>query len=127
MLAELLQQEYGSETVNAVMITNSFYLQYMPILKARFEDKGILVPKSADIVEDFRMVTQIKGIPKIPDERTSEKGSGRKLRHGDTVVAELMVEHVINNDTGYEEYEYIPANQTNAFDFTVEDEEDPWD
>lgn len=127
MLAEQLQQEYGVNTVNSVMITNAFYLQYMPILKARFEDKAILIPKSADIIDDFRIVEQIKGIPKIPDLRTAEKTAGRKLRHGDTVVAELMVEHAINNDTGYEEYEYIPAKEPNRYDYKDEDEEDPWD
>lgn len=112
MMAEMLQQEYGTDLVNAVMITTSFYAEFMPALKSRFESHELEIPKSMDIIEDFRLVTMVKGTPRIPDARTNE-GETRKLRHGDTVVAECMVEHAMKNDGGYQEYSYEPVRISN--------------
>ena len=112
MMAEMLQQEYGTDLVNAVMITTGFYAEFMPALKSRFESHELEIPKSVDIIEDFRLVTMVKGIPRIPDARTNE-GETRKLRHGDTVVAECMVEHAMKNDGGYQEYSYEPVRISN--------------
>ena len=112
MMAEMLQQEYGTDLVNAVMITTGFYAEFMPALKSRFESHELEIPKSMDIIEDFRLVTMVKGIPRIPDARTNE-GETRKLRHGDTVVAECMVEHAMKNDGGYQEYSYEPVRISN--------------
>lgn len=112
MMAEMLQQEYGTDLVNAVMITTGFYAEFMPALKSRFESHELEIPKSMDIIEDFRLVTMVKGIPRIPDARTNE-GETRKLRHGDTVVAECMVEHAMKNDGGYQEYSYESVRISN--------------
>lgn len=114
MIAETLQQEYGEDLVNAVMITTGFYTEFMPLLKSRFESKELAIPQSTDIVEDFRLVTPIKGIPRIPDSRTAEEGNRRRLRHGDTVVAECMVEHAMKNDSGYQSYEYEAVKTENS-------------
>lgn len=113
MIAELLQQEFGPDLVNAVMITNGFYAEFMPLLKSRFESRELDIPKNSNIIDDFRLVTMDKGIPKVPARRTREEGSQRRLRHGDTAVAECMVEHAMKNDGGYQEYSYEPVRVHN--------------
>lgn len=127
MLAEMLAQDYGSDIVNQVMISTGFYAEFMPLLKSRFESRELEIPASIGIIEDFRLVTMIKGVPRIPDARSGEKGMSGKLRHGDTVVAECMVEHAIKNDSGYQEYSYEGIRQTNDFKANGGEDDSDWD
>lgn len=85
-LAEQAADRYG-ERIEAVMLTNAWYLEHMPKFKAAFEDAEISIPKDADVADDLRALQSIKGIPKIPDGDTS--GSGKK-RHGDAAIALCM-------------------------------------
>ncbi len=113
-LAEDLALKYGQAYVNQVMISQSFYLQYMPKYKARLEDREIELPYSLDIIDDHRLVAVEKGIPRIPNERTSDKNKNK--RHGDSVVSAVMLEHAFaseNND--YQEYEYEPVQLENKW------------
>ncbi len=122
MIAEGLQQDYGVDLVNSVMITTAFYAECMPELKRRLESKEILMPKSIDIIEDFRLIKLEKGIPKIPDKRTGTNGAKYKLRHGDTAVAECMIEHAMKNDNGYQVASYESVKVRNPFEMNGDDE-----
>ena len=85
-LAEQAVDRYG-ERIEAVMLTNAWYLENMPKFKAAFEDAEITVPKDADVLDDLRAIQSIKGIPKIPD---GDSSSGGKKRHGDAAIALCM-------------------------------------
>ena len=87
-LAESCTERYGEDLIISVKASESFYLNAFPKLKAALEDKIITLPKSADILADFRSVKLVKGVPKIV-ERVNEKGSMNK-RHGDSVIACLL-------------------------------------
>lgn len=87
-LAESCTERYGEDLIISVKASESFYLNAFPKLKAALEDKTITLPKSADILADFRSVKLVKGVPKIV-ERVNEKGSMNK-RHGDSVIACLL-------------------------------------
>lgn len=87
-LAESCTERYGEDLIISVKASESFYLNAFPKLKAALEDKTITLPKSADILADFRSVKVVKGVPKIV-ERVNEKGSMNK-RHGDSVIACLL-------------------------------------
>jgi phage FluMu gp28-like protein len=84
-LAEQAIDRYG-ERIEAVMLTNAWYLDNMPKFKAAFEDADITIPKDADVGDDLRALQSIKGIPKLPDGDTS----GGKKRHGDAAIALCM-------------------------------------
>ena len=58
----------------------------MPPVKAALED-GTLdgLPRDADVLADLRTVQVIKGVPRIPDTRTTGEDKGK--RHGDSAVA----------------------------------------
>ena len=87
-LAESCTERYGEDLIISVKASESFYLNAFPKLKAALEDKTITLPKSADILADFRSVKLVKGVPKIV-ERVNEKDSHLK-RHGDSVIACLL-------------------------------------
>tara|TARA_R110002050_G_scaffold269917_1_gene412433 strand:- start:51015 stop:52544 length:1530 start_codon:yes stop_codon:yes gene_type:complete len=101
-LAEQAKYRYGHR-VEEVMISQSWYLENMPKMKAAFEDDEISIPKDSDIADDLRAIQVIKGIPKIPDGKTG----GNKDRHGDAAVSILMA-HAASFDLAAE-IEWIAA------------------
>ncbi len=115
MIAELAAQKYGQSYIHQVMPTRQFYMEYMPKYKAKFEDREILIPNTPDILDDHRLVILDKGVPSIPDSRTSE-GGGKKKRHGDSVIAGVMVVHAqANDDSSYQPYKYEPVHVNNPW------------
>ena len=85
-LAEVAMQRYGASRIQQVMLSESWYREHMPPVKAALED-GTLdgLPKDADVLADLRTVQVIKGVPRIPDTRTTGEDKGK--RHGDSAVA----------------------------------------
>ena len=87
-LAEAARQQYGPEQVREVMISESWYRETMPLLKAGIEDKTLLLPRDAGILSDFRSLRVVKGVARVPEQRTKDKTGGR---HGDSVIACAMM------------------------------------
>lgn len=115
MIAELAAQKYGQPYIHQVMPTRQFYMEYMPKYKARFEDREIIIPSTPEILDDHRLVVMDKGVPSIPDARTSE-GGGKKRRHGDSVIAGVMMVHAKDNDdSSYQPYSYEPVEVENPW------------
>lgn len=103
-LAESCTERYGEDLILSVKASESFYLNAFPKLKAALEDKTITLPKSADILADFRSVKVLKGVPKIV-ERVNEKDSHLK-RHGDSVIACLLGVYARSELGNYEQVDY---------------------
>ena len=87
-LAEAARQQYGPEQVREVMISESWYRETMPLLKAGIEDKTLLLPRDAGILSDFRSLRVVKGVARVPEQRIKDKTGGR---HGDSVIACAMM------------------------------------
>lgn len=85
-LAEVAMQRYGASRIQQVMLSETWYREHMPPVKAALED-GTLdsLPRDADVLADLRTVQVIKGVPRIPDTRTTGEDKGK--RHGDAAVA----------------------------------------
>jgi len=85
-LAEVAMQRYGPSRIHQVMLTESWYREHMPPVKAALED-GTLddLPKDADVLDDLRAVEMVRGVPRIPDTRSTGEDKGK--RHGDAAVA----------------------------------------
>jgi phage FluMu gp28-like protein len=88
-IAEAAAVRYGHTRIDQVMLTEGWYRDNMPPFKAALED-GTLdeIPADKDTIDDYRALTVIKGVPRIPDSRTTEKGGGK--RHGDAAVAGVL-------------------------------------
>lgn len=103
-LAEVAVQKYGSR-VEAVMLSEGWYRDNMPPLKASFEDGTIDIPADRDIQDDLRALKIVRGVARIPDARTADK-SGK--RHGDAAVALAMANAASRADTIEYAYTAVP-------------------
>jgi len=84
-LAEQVAYRYGRK-IEQVMLSQSWYLENMPRLKAAFEDQSIALPKDSEILDDLRAISVVKGIPRLPAGKTDKN----KTRHGDAAIAIVM-------------------------------------
>lgn len=103
-LAESVRQQYGPELVREVMISESWYRETMPLLKAGIEDRTLILPKNADILSDFRSLRVVKGVARVPEQRTKDKTGGR---HGDSAVACAMMLDARKELGNAEPWEYV--------------------
>lgn len=85
-LAERAVQEFGPSRIAQVMPTESWYREHMPPLKAAFEDGNIEgVPQHEDVLNDLRAVQLVRGVPRVPEKRATDKDGNK--RHGDAAIA----------------------------------------
>ncbi len=85
-LAEVAMQRYGASRIQQVMLSESWYREHMPPVKAALEDGTLTdLPKDADVLADLRAVQMVHGVPRIPETRTTGEDKGK--RHGDAAVA----------------------------------------
>lgn len=108
-LAEAAAERYGTEMVDQVMLSDRWYLEWMPKLKAEFEDFNIEIPKHQDIQDDLGQIKVINGIPKI-DKGTTKAQDGRQ-RHGDFAVALAMANRATWMDGAPIEFTPLPGKQ----------------
>lgn len=116
-LAEQTQYRYGSNRIECVMLSQSWYLENMPKFKAGLEDQTINIPQDADVLSDFRAIQVIKGIPKIPDVKTGNN----KDRHGDAAIAVVLAHYASYSDAA--PIEFTQVNKTSS-GWNGEDEDD---
>lgn len=103
-LAEAARQQYGPGRVREVMISEGWYRETMPLLKAGIEDKTLILPKDAGILSDFRSLRVVKGVARVPEQRTKDKTGGR---HGDSAVACAMMLDARRELGSSEPWEYV--------------------
>ena len=94
------------------MISESWYRETMPLLKAGIEDKTLILPKDADILSDFRSLRVVKGVARVPEQRTKDRTGGR---HGDAAVACAMMLDARKELGGAEPWDYVGVGM-NGFD-----------
>ena len=112
-LAEVAAQKYGQNRISEIMPTETWYRENMPKYRAAFEDRTILLPKDADIIEDHRAFKIIKGVARLPEGKTNDKSS--KQRHGDSGIAGAMAWHATGQEGGGEiEFESTGVRRVSA-------------
>ena len=112
-LAEAARQQYGPEQVREVMISEAWYRETMPLLKAGIEDKTLLLPRDAGILSDFRSLRVVKGVARVPEQRVKDKTGGR---HGDSVIACAMMLDARKELGSAEPWDYVGIPMS-GFDF----------
>ena len=107
-LAEQAVEKYGVGLVEAVKITENWYRENMPRMKAHFEDFTINIPKDADIMDDLRALQiNTRGVPCIPQGKTDQA----KDRHGDSAVACCMMVAASQMEGGEIDFTPLPSKQ----------------
>ncbi len=90
-LAENIQTDFGFDRVEAVQSSQNTYLDGMPKLKSRVEDRRIVLPLDEGKRDDYTVVKLVRGVPMVVD-RTDSKADGEKgKRHGDSVIADMFL------------------------------------
>lgn len=107
-LAEKTQQEFGFNRIQAIQFSTDWYRSNMPLWKAALEDRRFAVPEDRDIVDDFRIVTLVNGVARVPEQRT--KGADGGQRHGDAAIAAALAEYASRADPW--EADFIPIAPT---------------
>ncbi|EEC0684614.1 hypothetical protein AH140_000312 [Salmonella enterica subsp. enterica] len=91
-LAEKAMEHFGPEMVDSVQLSAHWYGEWMPKLKAEFEDQNIFVARHQTTLDDLRHIKVTNGIPQIDKGRTKDENAtaAGSRRHGDFAVALCM-------------------------------------
>jgi phage FluMu gp28-like protein len=89
-LAEYARQTWGPSMVAEVMLSEGWYREHMPRVKAHMEDRTIVLPRDADVKDDLRSLRMVRGVPRVPE--TRNRGSNGQ-RHADSAVALALALH----------------------------------
>lgn len=114
-LAEAARQEYGPENIREVMISEAWYRETMPRLKAALEDKALDLPKDAALLNDLRALRVVRGVARVPDKRSTDKTGHR---HGDVAVALAMLYDARHYLAFEEPWDYVGVALPKGVDFT---------
>jgi phage FluMu gp28-like protein len=124
-LAEYAAQRYGSQSVEQVKFSDSYYLQHMPRFKAALQDATLCdLPRDMEQRDDLRALRVIDGTPKLPKAKTQRAGAdgARVTRHGDYAIALFLAHRAMHMEAGEIAFEAAP----HASDFDDGDAGD-WD
>ena len=89
-LTERAQQKYGALRIEAVMLSQPWYLDHAPKLKARFEDRTIALPRHADIKGDFRLSRVPTTVAGEPRGRWARRADDRPMDRAHRIVPALQ-------------------------------------
>ncbi|WFE92294.1 terminase family protein [Roseibium porphyridii] len=106
----LREDPEGAGLIMPIKFSETWYRLEMPPLKVAFEDDMISLGRDSDHVSDLRHVKLVRGIPRVPEARTSEKGeqsAKAKKRHGDYAIA-LALAHYASR-MRWSEFDYQPV------------------
>ncbi|MEG9304666.1 hypothetical protein [Psychrobacter celer] len=108
-LAEQLQIKFGAHRIDAVNMSEGWYAEHTPHFGKCLTDGTIEdMPADRDIRDDHLLFKKIKGVARIPAERTTSK-SGSK-RHGDSGIAHLLCDYASKFPTPELEWTPVPVD-----------------
>lgn len=122
-LAEVAQQRYGEALITRVHLSEPWYRDNTPPLKAAFEDGAILLPRDVDVLNDVATFRLVRGVARIPDQRAAD--SSGKNRHGDAGIA-LLLAYAATRQQVYQPFDYEAVRPPGAKtgNFMRHDEQD---
>jgi phage FluMu gp28-like protein len=113
-LAEAAAVKYGHTRISQVMLTEGWYRDNMPGLKADLEDGTLYdLPADRDVIGDLRAFKTIRGVARIPDSRTSDDAG---KRHGDSGIALALARFATRLEIERYGYEAVRPANGNSFD-----------
>ncbi|AMO73837.1 hypothetical protein [Pseudomonas citronellolis] len=118
-LAEAASIKYGHTRISQVMLTEGWYRDNMPGLKADLEDGTLYdLPSDRDVIGDLRAFKMVRGVARVPDVRTTEKEGGK--RHGDAGIAMALARFASRMEI--EQYGYEAVRPSNSDKFNDDDQ-----
>lgn len=99
-LAEFAQQKFGYSRIEAIHLSDSFYIENMPHFQAAFQDGTLTdIPKDDEVRDDLKAIKKIRGVPKVPASERKQRGSDKKQqRHGDGAIALFLADYAMKQE-----------------------------
>lgn len=116
-LAEFLAQDFGWQVVDLVMLSEGWYREQMPPLKAAFEDDTISVPRDRDTLADLRAIKMVRGVARVPEKKADSSDGGK--RHGDAGIAIALMYYASRLDWEVIEYHRVQPNAQHHRDVRI--------
>lgn len=105
-LAEVISQAYGGHRIIEVHLSEKWYRENMPALRAAFEDGTIEIPADSFIVDDLRAIQIINGVARVP------QNSRQNGRHCDAAIALALAYYASRQDPSPIEYTPAPLQRS---------------
>lgn len=99
-VAAYLTDHYGEDRIETVMATSKTYGIMMPRLKARIEDRTLIIPHSEGVIDDLRLIKLVRGVPAIVDRADDRADGSKNRRHGDSAIALMHLVAAADEDSG---------------------------
>lgn len=109
-LGEAAVVHFGESMCESVKANDTWYGSVLPVLKSRFEDREILVPKDLDIRQDLGRFELINGVPKLPRTRTRAvrmHAAQNEKRHADAGIALAMLSYAAGHAAAEGKYRKV--------------------
>lgn len=122
-LGQVAMQQYGAR-IEPLQLSEGWYRENMPPLKAGIEDGTLTLPKDAEILDDFSMLRLVRGVARVPARRQTDEG---KTRHGDAAIAAALAyaaSRAEPEEYGYEAAPRRPPARSGYSDVARDAEED---
>ena len=105
-LAEVAVTRYGASRIEGLQLTEPWYREQMPTVKAAIEDAMMTLPADRDVIDDWRMLRLVRGVARVPDRRRDDAG---QPRHGDAAIAGSLAYVASHADTEIIGYTPVPV------------------
>lgn len=86
--------------VHEVVLSRSWYGEWMPKYIALFEDGFITLPRDASLEDDHRAVEFVDGIPMVPKLERRDLKDASLVRHGDGAISGALMSFAALNPVG---------------------------
>lgn len=124
ILAQETMQKFGGGVIQ-VKLSQTWYIDNMPYMKAGFEDRTVSIPADADLTDDLRQVKLIRGVPMVP-KGAHTKGSDGQQRHGDFSPALCLALAATRSEViTYGGYQGIPGRHALQASSPAQDQTQP--
>lgn len=119
-LAEAAAQQYGTQMIEQVKLSEGFYLAHMPKLKSGLQEATLVgIPRDQALSDDLRAVKLIKGIPKIQMQDSQSAaakaaaadGGNKGRRHGDFAIALFLATYAFTREAGEIDFMPLPGKE----------------
>lgn len=108
-VAERAAQIFGADRVDQISLSQSWYAEWLPRVRAGFEDRELWVPYDLDVVRDLLAFRLVNGIPALPAAKARELASSKgkkRTRHGDAAIA-IAIAYVMSLSDTAEQAEVL--------------------
>lgn len=115
---EKAAQRFGTQMIEQVKLSDRFYLEHMPKLRAGLQDGTLTdIPRDEQLRDDLRAIKLVEGVPKIPHGATQRagqraaaaEGGGKQQRHGDFAIALFLAEFAFFREAGEVDWTPVPS------------------